>query len=98
MKPRLNIVIVFLIAAAFVLGALLFTLHRLQPTWTIRIGDGTYGLEQLKSFTFLFFNHSRIEVTPVINWIPIALVSVAAVVGLLSGSIKYSNRLHHDRS
>jgi hypothetical protein len=96
MKPRLNMVIIFLTIAALSFAALAFTLNQLQAVWTIRIGDGVYGFKQLKSFTFLVFERNQIDVTALITWIPITLAGIAAVAGLLSGCIKYSIRVRPD--
>jgi hypothetical protein len=84
MKTRVHKVIICLIIMGFVFAAFGFTLDRLQPVWTIRIGDGLYGLQQLKSFTFFHFDHSRINVTWLIDLAPSAMWLIAASAGLLS--------------
>jgi hypothetical protein len=38
------------------------------------------------------FNHSRFDVSPVVDWMPIILVGIAALADLLTGDIRYSNR------
>jgi len=94
MKTRMHKVVVSLVIAGFVVAAFDLTLDRLQAVWRIHIGDGVYGLQQLKSFTFFLFGHSRINVTWLINWFPIIMWLIAASLGLLD---VWKNRLNRQR-
>jgi len=60
--------------------------------WSIWIVDGVFGLARIKGGTYLLFNQSKIDISPMFDVVPIFMLLIGVTMGLWIIGQKHSGQ------